>query len=294
MVRQLVAFAVVFGMSTASVSAQAVHPQLSEVTINAASADVHKYPSIASPIIGKVPRGTVLSITRNLGSWVEVPWPDSDAGIAFVHVNAGTIVRRSIPQQTAAAPPPPPPSEVARPLSPTVSAEQGAGNNRPIPGSRTYVALPSHTVGLGARMSTSATDLGATVRTWWDRVGLQVEVSRSAITGIQPTDRFTFVRFAPTMLFSVANHVSDSLWIRPYVGGGASFYRAALQQTTVAESSAHTGRGIHALGGIEGTFAGLPQLTLSADATYRPWQTSFTEIESKKFGISLSAHWYIK
>ena len=143
-------------------------------------------------------------------------------------------------------------------------------------------------------MSTSATDLGATARTWWDRVGLQVEVSRSAITGIQPTDRFTFVRFAPTMLFSIANHVSDSLWIRPYVGGGASFYRAALQQTTVADSSAHTGRGIHALGGVEGTFAGLPRLTLSADATYRPWQTSVTEIESKKFGISLSAHWYIK
>ena len=37
-------------------------------TVDAPSADVHRGPSMVNPVIGHVPRGTVLPVSRNLGS----------------------------------------------------------------------------------------------------------------------------------------------------------------------------------------------------------------------------------
>ena len=72
MSRHVSAVAIMFCLNTTSLLAQTAGPQHAELTVKAASANVHKFASIGSPVIGKVPRGTVLEITRNLGSRVEV------------------------------------------------------------------------------------------------------------------------------------------------------------------------------------------------------------------------------
>ena len=52
-------------------------------TVNTASADVHKSPSTGGPVIGQAPRGTVLEVTRELGSWVKVVWPEGQDGVGY-------------------------------------------------------------------------------------------------------------------------------------------------------------------------------------------------------------------
>ena len=108
MIRHVSAVAVMLCLSTTSLLAQTAAPQNTELTVKTASANVHKFASIGSPVIGKVPRGTVLEITRNLGSWVEVPWPAGEGGVAFLHVNAGSISHRSVPDSNRFVPTPPP------------------------------------------------------------------------------------------------------------------------------------------------------------------------------------------
>ena len=52
------------------------------LTVNVSSADVHKGPSTVTPVIGHVSRGTVLPVSRNLGSWVKIAWPGAQDGSA--------------------------------------------------------------------------------------------------------------------------------------------------------------------------------------------------------------------
>src|SRR4030088_2879167 len=61
------------------------------LTVNVLSADVHKGPSTANPVIGHVSRGTVLPVARNLGSWVKVVWPAAPDGVGYVHVTMGRV-----------------------------------------------------------------------------------------------------------------------------------------------------------------------------------------------------------
>src|SRR6266487_2415861 len=61
------------------------------LTVNVPSADVYKGPTTVTPVIGHVSRGTVLPISRNLGSWVKISWPDAPDGIGYVHVTMGRI-----------------------------------------------------------------------------------------------------------------------------------------------------------------------------------------------------------
>ena len=65
-------------LAFALVSAPAMlHAQDVVMTVSVASADVHKGPSTVTPVIGHVPRGTVMPVLRNLGSWVKIEWPDA-------------------------------------------------------------------------------------------------------------------------------------------------------------------------------------------------------------------------
>ena len=93
MIRHAAAVSIALISYVTPVFAQSATP-IAELVVRV-TADVHQSPSTASPIIGKAPDGTRLFINRNLGSWVEVPWPDAAARIAFVHVNTGTIAPRS-------------------------------------------------------------------------------------------------------------------------------------------------------------------------------------------------------
>src|SRR5262249_23057700 len=68
-----------------------VHGQTTQFTVTAESADIHMTPSTGSIVIGHASRGTVFDVTRELGSWVRIPWPSGPEGSGYVHVSWGTI-----------------------------------------------------------------------------------------------------------------------------------------------------------------------------------------------------------
>ena len=103
MIRHVSAVALALCLNTVSLAAQTAELQTTEITVKTAPADVHKSPTTASAVVGKAPIGTVLDIKRSLGSWVQVPWPAGEGGIAYLHVNTGTIARRMTPIANGAA-----------------------------------------------------------------------------------------------------------------------------------------------------------------------------------------------
>jgi hypothetical protein len=298
MIRHVSAVAIALCLSASSVSAQTTGPQSTELTVKTASADVHKFAGIASPIIGQVQRGAVLRITRNLGSWVEVPWPGGEGGVAFLHVNAGSIAPRSLPDPNrvvaTSAPSVPAP---ATPVTSGARAEQMTVGNQPGSRRSVYISLPSHSVGLGGRMSAFAPGFGATARVWsGNRLGLQLEVSRYVLDSVEAPGHLTSIQFAPSVLYSLPDGMTDSLWVRPYLGAGGSLYRATLSSGTsgLADAATDKGLGFQAFGGGEVTFSGVPRFALSADIGHRWSRTSFAGFEPSKIGFSLSGHWYVK
>ena len=291
MIRHASAVAVALVLNTTPVFGQSAGTPIAELIVKTTAADVHKSPTVASPVIAKARGGTVLEIRRNLGSWVEVPWPNTEAGIAFVHVNTGTITPRSPAltlnaAQAAVA-------EIAAVAAAAIAA--GAANSgaragqpesmkRAASQSATYVAMPSHRIGLGALMNASKLRFGAAARTWWDhRLGVQFNVSRPQLESADGR-LVSSTQFAPSVLYSLPDGVTDSLWLRPYVGGGPRLY-SANQETRV---------GYEAFVGAETTFAAMPQFALSADMGYRWSRPSINGFEPRQIGFSLSGHWYVK
>jgi hypothetical protein len=115
MLRQVAAaaFAVALCLSPSWVSAQTM-----AIKVSVASANVHKFPSVGSPVIGTVERGTILDVTRELGDWVRVSWPEGEDGAGYLHLSAGAmtssayirdsvgaVARKSTKEQPAAAMP---------------------------------------------------------------------------------------------------------------------------------------------------------------------------------------------
>ncbi len=83
MTRPCIAMIVLLLVVPARLSAQSA-----EFKVETASASVHKAPSIASPVIGRARQGVALEVTRDLGSWVKVPWPDASDGISATFTSA--------------------------------------------------------------------------------------------------------------------------------------------------------------------------------------------------------------
>ncbi|MEO5739075.1 MAG: hypothetical protein ABIS29_00575 [Vicinamibacterales bacterium] len=292
MTRHASAVAIALLFNTMPVLAQSGGAPASELIVKAVPADVHKSPTVASPVIGKALGGTVLEIKRNLGSWVEVAWPDTEAGIAFLHVNAGTIARRSAAAASNGA------QEAVAQITAvaaaiTASANSGARAGQRVAAQRAasyesaYVSLPSRRIGMGALMnptSASNQEFGATARTWWgNRLGVQFNVSRPQL---ENTDgRFmSSTQFAPSVLYSLPDGVIGSMWLRPYLGAGPRLYRANLANHL----------GYEAFGGAEATLAAMPQFALSADVGYRQSRPSINGFEPRQVGFSVSGHWYVK
>lgn len=254
------------------------------------TADVHQGPSTASPVIGKAPGGTRLYINRNLGSWVEVPWPDSAARIAFVHVNNGTIAPRSaapisieaqaaIAQIAAVAA-----SAAAASSQGAASASRYAAANQFAGRAVDYVSLPQHHVGIGALLNTSTLRFGGSARVWLgNRFGVQFSMSRPELTSADG-QLIPSTQFAPSAMYALPDGVTDSLWVRPYVGTGPRFYRSNLE----------TRFGYETFGGAEVTFAAVPQFALSADLGYRWRRPSLGDFKPQQTAFSLSGHWYLK
>jgi hypothetical protein len=271
--------------------------QSAEFTVNAEPADVHKGPSMVNPVIGKAPRGTVLEVTRELGSWVRISWPAAEDGVGYVHVSKGRISHASGPASKQAA------GGTATPLAMTSArtapesqslAATGVQSN--LTGISSSGTPTARLVGLGARMGGSTVGFGASARaSVHDRFGIQLEVSRYAPDSAVAQPRLTSLQFAPSLLYSLPDKLTDYVWLRPYIGAGVAIYRSTLSGGTPAGDSVTDSRlGRQVFGGTEVTFASVPRFTLSADYGYRWHQAPFSGFELGGRGLSVSGHWYVK
>jgi hypothetical protein len=316
MIRHAAAVAVVLCVSPSFVPGLCA--QSPEFTIGSEPAEVHKSPSTGSPVIGRAPRGSVLPVTRELGSWVRISWPAGDDGMGYVHVSTGSMAHSSLPvsRQTAAAPPPAPiaqrapiaarPAQTPRPAqAPRPAPEPPAPTPAGVQGQRTGVLAPPspvrsvsipHLVGLGGLMGGSPFGFGASARaSVGGRFRVQLEASRYAATSAAVQQRLTSVQFAPSLLYFLPDKVTDYVWMRPYVGGGMTMYHSTLSGTSAAGSSVSDNTlGRQAFGGVEVALAGAPRFTLSADFGYRWRQTPFDGFELGGRKLSVSGHWYVK
>jgi hypothetical protein len=298
MVRRMAAVVLAIALSPAPVRAQEA-----VLTVTVASADVHKGPSTVTPVIGHVSRGTVLPVSRNLGSWARIAWPDAAEKVAYVHVTMGRLG----PSTGADAPAPnmsprtssAPASTISAPASATTTippaarrpprermAVRGELNGPPI----------THIFGVGGLVG-SRSSFGATARAWRsDHFGIQFAFTRDAMTSDVAAGRVTSLRVEPGVVYGLFDHVSDYLWIRPYVGSVLSFRRQTLKASAPAavEPASDNGMGFRVFGGSELTFAGAPRFGLSAELGYRRFPTPFPGFETDRLSASIAGHWYIR
>jgi hypothetical protein len=281
-------------VATVCLSASPGWAQSTQLTVSVASATVYQAPSTGSVAIGTAPRGTVLEVTRELGSWVKVSWPAARDGIGYVHVSTGSIGPSvSAPRLTPSVTPPPAASGAEPPAPAPLRAERMIATPAP---STVYVTPRTHVAGLGGLMGQPST-LGASARAWvGDRLGLQVDVSRGTLTSAGLTGHVRSLQVAPSLLFSFGNLVSDYIWVRPYLGTGAQWRRQTMTGLTPDAGGpvSKTGFGPQVFGGGEMTFAAVPRFALSADLGYRWSQTPFAGFSQTRLGLSVSGHWYVK
>ena len=296
MIRHAAAIAVVVCLSPASLSAlsaqlPAANAQGTQFTIGSMPADVHKSPSTGSPVIGTASRGAVLVVTRELGSWVKVSWPAAQDGVGYVHVTMGSIGHGSVAASRPAA-------GTTTTITPTPPARQAPA----VPARTVTQPLPvrsvpiPHRVGLGGRMGDSTLGFGASARALvGGHFRLQLEASRYAHTSALTQRRLTSVQFAPSLLYSLPDTVTDYVWIRPHLGAGFTVYRSTSSGiSTVSDSLSDSRLGRQMFAGAEVAVAGAPRFTLSADFGYRWSQTPFDGVALGGRSLSLAGHWYVK
>jgi hypothetical protein len=147
-----------------------VRAQERALTITAASAPVHKSPSAGSPVIGKAARGEAVEVTRDVGDWVKVAWPSDPSGVGYVRASLGTRgrpaaavagsgVNRPVPQRAGDVSRRPVAGQIEPPAN-AVAVDPAVPTARQRSTATTYVARPSHVVGIGARMSGPSNSLG--------------------------------------------------------------------------------------------------------------------------------------
>ena len=293
MIRQalVVAIAVCVAPSLASAQSPEV-AQSSEFTVSVQSADVRKAPSTGSPLVGHAPRGAVLEVTRDIGAWVKVAWPEAPDGIGYVHQSMGKLSQRATREERLAVAfaSLPPPEPVAIPEGPQSAID--ANSTRTI-----YVPAPTHIVGLGGQMSGATPGFGFTSRIWSrSRFGVQLDLSRSTETASASPERVRSTQFAPSVIYSVHDYVSDNVWLRPYFGGGAAFTNSKLSSGTpeVSASVSDSSLGFRAFGGAEVTIPSMPRFAVSADVGYHWSKEPFPGFDLGGMGFSISGHWYVK
>lgn len=275
-----------------------LYAQSTQLVVKTPSASVHKSPSTGSPVIGHAERGAALDVTREVGDWVKVYWPDAEDGVGYVHLSLGSLTTGSTPAPTrtpGAGPSRPSPS--ARPVVADSRLDQGETRSELAASPTVYVATPTHVVGLGGRMGGSTLGFGASARGWTrKRLGVQFDVSRYVLSPTGAPERATSVQFAPSVLYSLPDKVTDYVWMRPYVGGGANFHRQTLTvgAPDAGASVSETKLGYQGFGGAELTFASMPRFALSGDLGYRWSDAPFAGYDLGGVVFSVSAHWYIR
>lgn len=291
MIRQTALVAIVLGLAPSWADAQTT-----QFTVTVETAKIYKAPSTGSAVVGEVQRGTIFEVTRELGSWVRIPWPAAPDGAAFVHVSWGTLIHRLSPDSvnaTGAAAPRSGPASASRPAG---SGPIGRTVASPAPSGALYIVPPTHLIGLGGRIAGSKLGVGGTARAWSrGRLGIQFEMSRSQITTVGVPGRLTSLEIVPSVLYAPVNRVSDSVWLRPYLGAGAGLYRQILSTApAVLDAASDTSLGFQGFGGAELSLPSVPRLAIGADVGYRRVQTPFAGFELGGVGFSVSAHWYLR
>jgi opacity protein-like surface antigen len=271
--------------------------QSAEFTVNVQSAAVRKGPSTGSPVVGQAPRGAVLEVTRDIGAWVKVAWPEAPDGIGYVHQSMGKLSQRATREERLASAfaslsPPEPVAAAEPPATESAASVDASASTRTI-----YVPPPTHVVGLGGQMSGATPGFGFTSRIWSrSRLGVQLDLSRSRLTSPASSERVESTEFAPSVIYALPDYVTDSIWLRPYFGGGAALTRSKLSAGTpeVTPSVTESAFGFRGFGGAEVTIPNLPRFAVSADVGYRWTEQPFAGFELGGLGFSISGHWYLK
>ena len=283
-----------------------LYAQSPEFTVTATRAEVHKSPSTGSPVIGTAARGKVFRVTQELGSWVKISWPVAEEGVGYLHVNTGQVAHSALPASNRTVSPtpatrqaPPSASTTATGVQVTAGVQPAGRATTPQPPNLAPISISptAHLVGIGGRIGGSTLGVGGSVRaSMGHRLGIQVEVSRYARTTAVNPERLTSLQFAPSVLYSLPDGVSDYVWVRPYIGAGMTVYRSTLSGGTPVGGVSVTNNklGRQVFGGTEVTLAAVPRFTLSADYGYRWPQSPFAGLELGGRGLSMSGHWYIK
>jgi hypothetical protein len=276
-----------------TLSPAALHAQDTVLTVNVPSADVYKGPTNVTPVLGHVSRGTVLPISRNLGSWVKVAWPDAPDGVGYVHVTMGRIgpPNADAPGSSAS----PRASSAPAPVTTTIPMRgRTSVGEQVVPRGLLNGTPASHIFGVGGLVASNS-NFGATARAWHNnRLGIQFGFTRDAMPA--GAGRMTGIQFEPGVVFALFDRVGDYVWIRPYVGSTANLRRQTLRMpaSVGAELASENGVGFRVFGGSELTFASIPRFGLSADLGYRRFPTPFSGFEANPFSVSLAGHWYVK
>ena len=274
-----------------------LHAQDATLTVTAAAADVHKGPSNVTPVVGHVSRGAALPVSRNLGSWVKVPWPSAPDGVGYVHVTMGRL-SGTAPQPSAvpsqSTPASTPRTEAASRQAPvtTPPRTRTPGESRVgVQGAQGTTTI-SHVIGVGGLVQ-SARGFGATGRAWHgDRLGLEFRLTRNTMTSDTAAGRMTSVEFEPRVVYALFDHVSDYVWVRPDVGSGLTFSHQTLSVSSPAaiENASSNGMGVRVFGGGELTFASVTRFGLSAELGYRSTPTTFAGFEPDHLALSIAGH----
>ena len=288
-----------------ALNAAPLHAQTAVFTVTVQAANVHKEPALASPVIGRASRHTVLRVTRRLGNWAGVFWADSPNGLGYIHVTTGRIGAPAANTRVAGMSARPP---AARPVAPAgVTAPAPKSSAAPMPttaqrtpvGDRVAYIVPqvgpriSHVVGVGGIVG-SVSSWGATSRWWRDRhVGVEAAITRGAMTSDVAPGRVTSMQIEPAVVYAPYDYVPGYVSMRPYVGSGLTFHRQTLKDA-LGESTSDSGLGYHLFGGTELTFASVTRFGLSAEVGYRHLPTPFAGFEPDRFGVAIAGHWYFK
>jgi outer membrane protein W len=287
MIRRAAAVVLALAFTPALVSAQSA-----VFTVTAPSADVYKGPTTVAPVIGRAARGTVLAVARNLGSWAKVAWPEAPDGVGYVHLTTGRLASSGTDAPAANAttrtPADPAPATMSLP-----AASQSPRDRVAVSDQLTGAPI-SHVLGVGGRVA-STRSVGATARVWHnDRVGLQFSFMRDTMTS-GTAGRVTSMHVEPGVVYALFDHVSDYVWIRPYVGSGLGFHHQDVKVSSPdVVLASDNGVGFRVFAGGELTFASVQRFGLSVELGYRRVPTPFPGFEAAKLSASVAGHWYVK
>ncbi len=279
-----------------------LHAQDVVFTVTAASADVHMGPSTATPVVGHASRGMVLPVARDLGSWARVPWPDAPDGVGYLHVTMGRLGTRktngsatTAPRaaSTAASRPSSTGSPIAAPSTESAPVRPQSEERVGVSGPQGVTTI-SHVIGVGGLVAPMNT-FGASGRAWHhDRLGVEFRITRNAMTSEAAAGRMTSLELEPRVVYALFDHVSDYVWVRPYLGSGVSFSRHTLSSAATIASASDNHVGFGVFGGTELTFASVTRVGVSVELGYRSASTPFPGFETDRFNVAVAGHWYIK